>query len=225
MKISYRDKILLIIMVVLLTGFFGYLLLIKPKTEDIEINNSKYAAAEEKQDEINNKLNKLKNVNKQITEYEAKTENITSRFLAHSRDFEVDRFVQEMLDVNQMDLGMLGISDLEVVDLKPYKAEIVYLSYPLLNGKPATYSDDAKRQLDNQTDTSGHTPLLSYSIELRFEGNQANVENFLNGFCAKEKMSIVVEEYRSEIGIDGKTKGTVKFKIFFLQPKEIKEAN
>jgi len=53
MKISYRDKILLIILVVLITGFLGYIFLIKPKMEDIESNKSKYSAAEEKQEEVN----------------------------------------------------------------------------------------------------------------------------------------------------------------------------
>jgi hypothetical protein len=34
-------------------------------------------------------------------------------------------------------------------------------------------------------------------------------------------MSVVVEEYISSIDNTGKTKGTIKFKVFFLEPKEI----
>lgn len=221
MKISYRDKILLIILVVLITGFLGYIFLIKPKMEDIESNKSKYSAAEEKQEEVNQKIKRLKVVNNQIIEYEAKSENITSRFLSHRHDFDTDRFVQEMLNNNQMELSLLNISNIEIVDLKPYKVNIPQLSYPLYDGKPATYSSDINKDSANNSDTSGFTPLPAYSITVDFEGNQTNVENFFVGLCKKEQMSVVVEEYISSIDNTGKTKGTIKFKVFFLNPREI----
>ena len=245
MKLAYRDKVLLTLLVILVTGFLVYTLAIKPNMENIDKSKSARTSAQNNLDGVNRDVRKLTKVKKDITTFQEKCSTASNTFIKHTPNYDVDRFIQSMLDKNKLTLTKFTLSDPDVIDLTGYSFAPLLLQYPLggtfdvtdPDGSAPTKKDEtvssnanmvgSNKKPDNKKSggkEQGITSLPAVSVELKVTGNILDLNKFFAGLCAKEQMSVVINEYK--MTPKDVTKNTaeadIKMTVYFLQPVDIK---
>ena len=220
MKLAYRDRILLMILVIVVTGFLAYIFAIKPKVEDIKESDTKRISAQDELDKIDNDIRRIKSVESQITIFSEQCLLASNSFLKHTPNFQADRFVQELLNKNELQFTKLKIDGPEVIDLVGYSFSPKILLYPL--GGEYNVSDPFGINKQNSGVAVGQTALPAVNIELNIYGSNAKIESFFNDLCAKDQMSVVITDYNEQKVDEATAEATVKMTIYFLQPVEIK---
>lgn len=248
MKLAYRDKMLLTFLVILVTGFLAYILAIKPNMESIDKSKSSRTSVQSNLDRVNSEVRRLKKVKIDITDYEEKCLTASNTFLKHTPNYDVDRFVQKMLDKNKLTLTKFTLSEPDVIDLPGYSFTPLHLQYPLGGTFDVTDPDGSAQTKEDQTVSSnanmvgstqkpdnkksdgkeqGITSLPAVSIELKVTGDILDLNKFLAGLCAKEQMSVVINEYKMTAKDVTKNlvEANIKMTVYFLQPVDIKSQN
>lgn len=248
MKLAYRDKVLLTLLVIIITGFLAYVLAIKPNMENIDKSKSTRTSAQDNLDKVNSEVRRLKKVKKDITLYEEKCLAASNTFLKHTPNFNVDRFIQNMLDKNKLTFTKLTFSDPDVIDLSGYSFTPLHLQYPLggtfdvadpdgsaqpkedgtVSSNASIVGSNSKTDNNKSDDkTLGTTSLPAVMVELKVTGNVLDFNKFLAGLTAKEQMSVVINEYKmqAEKASENIVSADIKLTVYFLQPVEIKGGN
>ena len=245
MKLAYRDKILLTLLVILVTGFLAYIIAIKPNMGNIDKSKAARTSVQNNLDSVNRDVRRLTKVKKDITDYEEKCSTASNTFLKHTPNFNVDRFIQKMLDKNKLTFTKMTFSDPDVIDLSGYSFTPLHLQYPLggtfdvtdPDGSASNKEDEpvssnantvgSNKKPDNKKSDGkekGITSLPAVSIELKVTGNILDLNKFFAGLCAKEQMSVVINEYKmtSKDVTKNIVEADIKMTVYFLQPVDIK---
>ena len=123
MKLNYRDKVILGILlaiVILVAGFFAA---IKPKSKEIEDRKATRSTKQSEQDEIKKKIAMIKPLTDEINDTVTKTNEITSNFVdIESIDTPelLDRYMQEYADKNSLKVTTLDVSEITESNLPFY---------------------------------------------------------------------------------------------------------
>ncbi len=188
MKITYRDKIFLTVVVALLTLVLGYMVIIKPSSEDLKSSKASLESAQNEKEEIDAKIAKIPGVKKQITTLVEESKEKENVFLKPTPTHRADVFVQKLLDKNGIVFSELEISDMKTLDLAPY----VYY--------PEVFSFEMKPS-DSEDNTVTETPeeivpqmLPAYTIKISYRAYQDGLEKFLTDTNSMKDMSVVISE-------------------------------
>lgn len=237
MKVSYRDKILLIILVCAITLAGAFLLLIKPKIDEISANNNKIVTAEKKENDIKSKISKTKtaSLKKTLDEQNTKNEELKQVFLQPKEDYDVDRFIQGVLNAdvaNPISYTPVKFVGPSTTDLTKYIYTPVLISSTLQSSsnnatpKDNTQANNSSATPKDNTKTNNATPsasasvsLPAYSVEIGYKCSLDAIEKFLTRLTAEKGMSVVLNEFTlgydidttQAVGVDEKT-GTAIYK-------------
>ncbi len=248
MKLAYRDKVLLTFLVIIVTGFLAYIFAVKPNMESIDTSKSARTSAQTKLDSVNKEVSRLGKVKKDVITYEEKCLSASNTFLKHTPNYDVDRFIQKMLDKNKLTLTKFTLGDPDVIDLPGYSFTPLKLQYPLGGTFDVTDPDGSAQIKEDQTVSSnanmvgstpkpdnkksdgkeqGITSLPAVSIELKVTGDVLDLNKFFAGLCAKEQMSVVINEYKmtAKDATKNIVEADIKMTVYFLQPVDIKAEN
>lgn len=248
MKLAYRDKVLLTLLVIIVTGFLAYIFAVKPNMQNIDESKSKRTSVQTNLDKVNNEVRRLTKVKKDISTYEVKCLAASNTFLKHTPNYDVDRFIQKMLDKNKLTLTKFTLGDPDVIDLPGYSFTPLHLQYPLGGTFDVTDPDGSAQTKEDQIVSSnanivgsnqksdnkksdekeqGITSLPAVSIELNVTGDILDLNKFFAGLCEKEQMSVVINEYKMTAKDVTKNivEADIKMTVYFLQPVDIKAEN
>ena len=215
MKLAYRDKILLVMLVIILTVSLSYIFVIKPKFEDIDAIKQSVSDANDQLTEIENKIAQKDKIQSELDEYINKCNVATSAFLPPMKNYEVDRFIQKILDKYDFTYTPLTINGPEIVDLEVYSYTPEYLTYPLLGS-----SEESQEDENTIFEDTTSIILPANTIEIKFIASQKSVEDFLNKIIQKNNISGWLNCMSYEVSGD-RVSGGISMTVYYLQPKEI----
>lgn len=134
MKLSYRDKVFIIIaavVVVLVAGFFAF---IKPKYAELQVSKSNVAAKEAEKQEVEEKIATLEFLESALKNNVETVEELQDAFVSekdYGRTDLVGQYITELLAPSGIEIKGMTYSDMEDVTLDAYAYDKNAVAYQL----------------------------------------------------------------------------------------------
>jgi cell division protein FtsB len=136
MKLSRRDRIIFLILVVVAVFIAGGLLLIKPQYENMEAAQARLAAKEQERDELQAKIDRLPGLQQQLKEDVNKVSETQKSFLnerEYNEAHNISMYIKNLLAKGNDSLEIMSISftDSEAQNLSQYTAYETNANYDM----------------------------------------------------------------------------------------------
>lgn len=148
MKLSYRDKVILLTFSIILILAVGIFVFIKPLKEDIKVETTKRNTAQSEKNKVDDKLKEIPNMKESILSIHEEVSAIAKQYSASKEDFELDQYIQAKLNDSKVFVNeSLLLNEAQLTNITYYYYTPTVLQYSLktyadLNGKYA--SNDKK---------------------------------------------------------------------------------
>lgn len=234
MKLSYRDKVIFVVAIVIVIIVAGIFLFIKPKFE--EMNRAKLAL-EKKQSEqadVEAKINSLSDIVAQLKATAQNVEEVQEYFMVEQDPYLNEQYVREILGNNVSTLGMetryTTVSDLKEYVVNPENV----VSYDLLiNGD--LYNELPQEVYDNYNKVGNKEGgkikigVTSMNISYRDKVDYSGIYKFIDAVKDNGKTIIITdfakgEDPEAETEITG-TVQLVMYSIYPLNVEKVMEEN
>lgn len=139
MKLSYRDKVIIIVVAVLVILGVGIFCFAKPKYEDLQVSKQRLAAKEDERKQVEDKMGTLEDLKKQLeNQIDAIVED-QEQFLSEKdtgETYQISKYLMEMLaPISDFKITGVTMDPLASTDLEAYYYNKNAISYPLkVNG-------------------------------------------------------------------------------------------
>ncbi|NMB30653.1 MAG: hypothetical protein GX988_04355 [Clostridiales bacterium] len=131
MSLSSKEKIMVVMLVLIATWALGIMFILKPS----------YVAMNEKQETLSAKISEKQDIETKIKDGSAMKTRIrkakreskesASKFFPHTKDFEADKYVYKILNDKKIDISSLDISILDIYELEIYEYQPNELAYAI----------------------------------------------------------------------------------------------
>ena len=114
MKLTYRDTVILGILLALVILVGGFFLAIKPKNDDIKSNKASLAALEEERAQVETKIAEIEPLKQDITTIYNKTNELIDNFVEYNNIVnprKVDQYMQHFAEEAEVKVMNLSVSD------------------------------------------------------------------------------------------------------------------
>ncbi len=230
MEMSYRDKVILIVLFILIILVGGFFALIKPKYEKWQDNTDKYETTKTEWDGIEQKLKAIEPLKKGITEtYEEakKTAKIfentafvtaNKTYCNEKTSYEIDQYLQPAIDAAELEVTSMGISNVAAKTMNYYYYTPNVLTYSLLEAADinGNYAQDIAELLYDSIVLSERetVEVMGETIELNVQCTKAQLMTFLEAIDSDNNAvlieSVSIADYQflggletEQVGPDG----------------------
>lgn len=231
MKMSYRDRMIALIVIVVALVLAGIFVIVKPTTTKISSNKATLQSVKSEEERINGILEQVPVLGQTIeTEYnESKT---YAEGFAESRvPYEVDQFIQEYFNTNQVEVLSLVTADstAETIEFYSYAPNVV--TYPLLeaadiNGDIATATAE-KLKTSTVFSSLEAQEVEVYSLAIGFNGKKDNILALLDAIKDIDEnviiTSVSIDDFtfgaeETENNLKGYSTGSMNINFYVLEP-------
>lgn len=130
MKLTYRDRIILLVVLSIAILAVGFFALIRPRINDIKESDARLTKVKTEWEETEKELNKIPGLQKKINETYEESKRISKNFVpVKNHAYEVDQYMQKYAD----ECNVI-IQEMEASDLQEMALEYYYTEYKLLEG-------------------------------------------------------------------------------------------
>ena len=198
MKLNYRDKVILGIVLAIAIVLAGYFALIKPKNEEIKTNNRKLESLEVIEKDYKQKIEQIEPLKTTINEIADETGKITKNFVEKdkvSNTVLLDRYMQKFAVDNEIRLTSLAVSDQDDTTIPFYYMEGKDIGSGLraladINGDYQKEVDAQNAEANQLSDKPAANALMAqYGIEATC--TQENLYKFMDAIADYDKAVII----------------------------------
>lgn len=198
MKLNYRDKVILGIVLAIAIFIAGYFSLIKGKRQDIKNNEKKLEDVQAQKEEIEKKIARIEPLQKTIDETFDKADAITEIFVPKEeidKTTLLDQFMKEYAEKNKVKVVDLKVDDTATTALayyfKPYTEVASALRQEAdINGTLQQGVDEESHEATLLSDRAVET-VMSTRYGLEVEGKLEDVFNYLDAIKKNDKTIII----------------------------------
>lgn len=239
-NLSYRDRIIIMVVLIIMIIVMGIFLLIKPKIKTIAESQVDYIAAVSQKNEYDSMIGQIDSIDKRVkTKYDEAVE-IAEKFQGEKCSYEADQFIQPVLDQNNIIVSKLSVvHPQQVVAMTPYKAEKYQTLYNIkmyaafsniLNSAGSTDGSDtgstgtqnnAAGSTGGSTGTTENVDEVAYenvtleTLSIEFSSSKSEIMNFLETLKAMDSSievnSLKFDDYQFP---EGKSIGSVEISVY-----------
>ncbi len=207
MKLNYRDKVILGIVLavaILLGGFFG---LVRPKSKKIKDHEATLATKEEERDQVQSKLDQIEPLKKKINEIYDNTTDMTDDFVDLdniSDEHLVDMYMQHFAEESEVEIKVLNVEPVDDMDLEYYYFETDVVGQNLIDG--ADLNGDMQAGLDasmaEQTalEERNVESVVATSYAIQVVGNREQIWAYMKALAEQDETilinSVEIGDYR-----------------------------
>ncbi|MDE6004122.1 MAG: hypothetical protein K2G88_01895 [Oscillospiraceae bacterium] len=219
-EMSYRDKMILVIItaiIILAAGFFG---LIRPKYNALVSDRDTCEATRIEWEGIEEKLNQIPVLQKAIKEEADSAEKVAELFVNEAfepvndtfdnlkANYILDQYIQPVIDESELEVSSFTINGIEVKNLDYYCYEPDVLTYSLLEsaditGNYAQQVSDLLKQ-SNYLKEKETAEVMANTIDLNVKGTRDNLMLFLDKIIEDENAvrvtSVFITDYKFGAG-------------------------
>lgn len=134
MKLSKRDKVILLCVIVAAIGIAGYLLLLKPKYAEMQASNDRLAAKEAERKEVEDKIATLEVLKKRLEDDVKSVVEDQEEFLSEKEIFEpqhISTYIMNMLEPSGINIISMSVPTLVPGTLEAYTYNKNALAYDM----------------------------------------------------------------------------------------------
>jgi len=214
MKLNYRDKVILAIVLALAIMVAGFLSLIKPKRAAIKDNEEKLSDLEDKEAEINQKIGLTDGLIKKIDTSYANADKESKLFVEKSlvdTPVLLDKFMCDYANKNKVQVIDLKVDDTATATLNYYFKPYSEVSTTLLQASDINDQLQAEYDKNNEStaEISGRSAetVLSTRYGLTVVGKRADIYAYLRNIKDIDG-AVLVTSYAGERYDDGEEEQT-----------------
>lgn len=205
MKLNYRDKVILAIVLavaIILAGFFA---LIKPKRQAIKDNQVRLEEVQAQETEIRNKIARIKTLQTKIDETFSKADTLTKIFVPKKKIDQttlLDQFMQIYAEKCEVKVRELRVDDTAAAALTYYYKPYTEVATALRESADVNGSllEKVEKESEESTLISGRNveTIMSTRYGLSIRGEYQNVMKYID-MIAKEEDAILITAFGMEI--------------------------
>lgn len=237
MKLSYRDRIILIFVSLIAIVLLGIFLGIKPLSQEIKTNRAELEKQEKALAEIQKEIDRIPVLEKDIDESYKASDQIARKFTEQREPNELDKFLQPIIDGSAFNVNSTFYpGEPSVVNLEYYYVTPNILTYPLAEAADldGSLSKEAASKMLNTVVLSARSVegVAGSSVEFDFKAKKADIMKFIDDIKALDETiivkSIVIDDYT--FGEDSENPDDVEYStgiitIDFYSVQEIVKPN
>lgn len=198
MKLNYRDKVILGILLAIVILLLGFFLLIKKTNQEIKDNKAILAEVQQQKDEIDAKIAEIKPLKTKIKATYDETTKLTDDFVAYNDIYnarKADQYMQHFAEDSEVKIKTLSVSDLTVGQLSYYylKHSVLaedQLTQADLNGDRQAANEELKAEANALAARTQESVLVSnYSVTV--EGDKEKIFDYLKAIEEQDKTIII----------------------------------
>lgn len=198
MKLNYRDKIILGILlafVILLGGFF---LLIKPRYTDIKDNQATLENVRKEKEEVDAKIAEIKPLKEKIKKTYDNAQTLADDFVEYNDIYngrKIDQYMQHFAEECEVKILNLSVAEPSTKNLDYYffKTNIVgeeLLKQSDINGDKAKMISEEKAEGDTLTARNKES-VISATYNVRVEGDKENIWKYFQALEEQKETMII----------------------------------
>ena len=138
MKLSYRDKVIVIVVAVLVILGIGIFSFIKPKYEDLQVSKERLAAKEDEKAQVEAKMGTLEELKKKLEDDINAVVEDQEQFLSeeeYSETYQISQYLMDLLSNDRFEIKGISMGRLSTSNLSAYFYNKYAVAYPLkING-------------------------------------------------------------------------------------------
>lgn len=213
MEMTYRDKMVLLVVGVIVILVGGFFALIKPKYDAKKENEAIYKKTQEVWAGIEREIKTIPTYKNKITEIYNEANNTSKIFVNsaftsananYSNDktsYELDQYIQPAIDASNVEVTGMELGPVTAETINYYFHTPNVLTYSLLEAADVNgdYAKEAGEVLKSSIvlSTRETAELMTYDVEMEVTGTKASLMSFLDKMDA-EKNAILVNEVAVE---------------------------
>lgn len=120
MKLSYRDKVIFMAVVVIAILLFGFFIFIKAKIQESEDIKDSLTAKEAERDELDARIDTLTSLKTQLDDSIKEVDNLQKDFLEEQETFQADQYLYELLTESGAAFSSMQLTSEVEGELSPY---------------------------------------------------------------------------------------------------------
>lgn len=198
MKLNYRDRVLLGVLLAVILIVAGFFLLIKPKNADIKTNKATLADLEVQRDEVDAKIAEIPGIKSDITQVYNDTQNLTDDFVERNSIYSsraVDQYMQGFAEDNKVKVYTLNTQGMSEATLEYYYFKYSDVGSEMkeqadINGTYKNNIPEEKAESDALEARDAETVLQSqYSILV--SGEKEDIWNYMKALEEQDETIII----------------------------------
>lgn len=131
MKLSYRDQVILIVVVVLVTLALGFFLLVKPQMDSLKMNEAALVAKQQEKAQIEERIASIEALREKVQVAYEEDLKLQEFFLPEMDTYELDQFLYPMLKEHNMKIEGLSLTQPNAEGLPVHVSDYEKLDYAL----------------------------------------------------------------------------------------------
>lgn len=189
MKLTFRDKAFIMVLVVALIIGGGFSMFIRPKFDEIKSAKETYEDAQVKLENVKNRVEKEKDLLNLINTAYKTGENISKSFFQEMEPQQFDEYLKGILDDEGIFIDGMNISDLTIQSVDYYTYEPVHFTYPIyeaadINGTNPVIAATAVPQGES---------LAAYTVTFSWSADREDICKFMDKLLIAEKISLRIK--------------------------------
>ena len=230
MKLSYRDKMILIVVFVLLIIVAGFMLFIKPAIDECSQASSDLESAKVQLSELEDQVDKDKNLAAEIQTLYTSTSQVAANFYDYQVAYKATDKVRELFNVDDVKIknSNMTISSYGSTVLSPFAYESTatatdfdtkvneYNNASTADSSAADANADANAAAEDPNAAAGQT-IGYYSLNIQFKSSLSGFKNFADNLTTNNEKSMVIENVSIENVNESEISGSMTLNMYVLK--------
>ncbi len=194
MKLSYRDKIIFIVAIVIIILVAGFFLLIKPKFQEVERAQSDLESVQEKREEIDAKIGTLPTIIESMKDSAKQVGEIQEIFMIDEDPYLNENYIRDIMHGLNIDVTAMTTSYTKGGTINRYtvtpKNEIIYdnrFSADIYQELPQMVYDVRDGVYSSRSFPATNIGVTTMSVEFELDGGMRQIERLLDRLAEDEK--------------------------------------
>lgn len=179
-KLSYRDRIIILIVLIIMILVIGFMFLIKPKLEDISIAEESYSNAQSQWEELENKINQVDTIKERVQKKYNESVELGNLFVDLKRAYNLEKFIKDYFNKNGVYINTnASYSDPSVITLSPYSLNYEALDYSIGQSADLNTSKDESKPEDSESEKIQDQSLPCGTVTIDYYATRAGLLQFM----------------------------------------------
>lgn len=225
MKMSYRDKVILTVLVFIITVLVGGMTVIKSSVQKLQTTTVTYKQKKQEEAAVQAKLATKQDLESQIDAAYKECKKLGEFFLPEMKTYQIDQYISHIFTDNELEVKSLSVEEASAEDIEFYTYELFNIEYEL-----GTAADLNKARLHGMKGNTEYAFAVAEPEQLivskvTVEVKTAEFEKYLVACdtIADDSKSIVLRQLSKDSNSEDGEDSTDQFVIYFYQLSEIQK--
>lgn len=223
MKLTYRDKVLLIVILLCIIWAIGIMLVIRPKVQAVGTAETELSTVQAEYEKVQQDLAAAETVKVQCNELLKEAQEYAANFYDVPKSFEAEDILITLLQnsSNPIDVSDMTINGPVAAALSPYVADVTEVDIPIIDAADIGRNPEQATTGNTSSTTTNAESVGCYNYTITFKASPDNLLSFIDKIpTSNNKTSLVVTSLSIDDYGASEYEGTMGFSLYFVKELE-----